>query len=64
MSDRLRCVPAQFPAMNLPWVGGSIYGAALARASGSHASALAGAAIVEEDVKLSKRLPDALMPAA
>eukprot|EP00802_Teleaulax_amphioxeia_P028732 Tamp_30522.p1 GENE.Tamp_30522~~Tamp_30522.p1 ORF type:complete len:144 (+),score=23.50 Tamp_30522:44-433(+) len=64
VSAHLRCVPRQFPAINLPWVGGSIYGAAIARASCSHASALARAAIVEEDVKLGKRLPDPLVPAA
>lgn len=62
VSERLRCVPVQFPAMNLAWVGASVYGASMARAPPSLASALEAAAIVGEHVTLNTQLPDLLVP--
>jgi hypothetical protein len=59
VSERLRCVPGLFPAMNLAWVGASVYGAAMARAPPS----LASAAVIV-DVTLNTQLPDLLVPSA
>jgi hypothetical protein len=55
-------VPVQFPAMNLAWVGASVYGAAMARAPPSLASALEADAIVDQHVTLNTQLPDLLVP--
>ena len=61
VSDRLRIADTRFPAMNLPFIGASIYGAALP--SSRQTSAMYPArpgAITLQDLKLQRPLPDAL----
>lgn len=61
VSDRLRIADTRFPAMNLPFIGASIYGAALP--SSRQTSAMNPArpgAITLRDLKLQRPLPDAL----